>query len=50
MSNINLSGNDFILFYRNLMDHAGVNTQAVVYCIGEEGRVIDEARVIEQIR
>lgn len=50
ISNINLSGNEFILFYKNLIDHAGVNTQAVVYCIGEEGRVIDEARVIEQIR
>lgn len=50
ISNINLSGNDFILFYKNLIDHAGVNTQAVVYSIGEEGRVIDEARVIEQIR
>ncbi|WP_339297277.1 RNA polymerase sigma factor [Paenibacillus sp. FSL R5-0623] len=33
-----------------MIDHAGVNTQAVVYSIGEEGRVIDEARVIEQIR
>ncbi|WP_082350658.1 RNA polymerase sigma factor [Paenibacillus xylanivorans] len=38
------------LFIKKINEYAGVNKQVVVYCSGEEGRVIDEARLIEQIR
>ncbi|MEK4436914.1 MULTISPECIES: RNA polymerase sigma factor [Paenibacillus] len=39
-----------IRILKNLNKYAGAAQNVVVYCSGEEGRVIDEARLIEQIR